>query len=123
MKIEELVSAIEKRISELESVIEDAKDELHFERECLSRISKLDVGNQPSIQLSDAQKFELAKRCVSPQKSDVERDQIVRLVLKYLDSDDAKIRDILVSQRLYKKNSSLSNVRCIAKIRKVYEGK
>ena len=123
MKIEQLVSAIEKRISVLESDIKNAEQELSFEKECLNRVRKLDTGSQPIVQLSDAEKFELAKRCVSQQKSDVEKEQIVRLVLKNLDSDDAKIRDILVSQRLYKKNSSLSNVRCIAKIRKVYEGK
>ncbi len=112
MKIEELVSAIEKRISVLESDIKHAEQELFFEKECLSRILKLDVAGGQKVSETSFPMLEQAMKVMSRTKYK-NKEEIAKTVIsnRHLSAED--ILKIMHANKWLSKNTGPSNVRFI----------
>lgn len=112
MKLQELVSAIEKRISELESDIETAKQELYFEQECLKRILKLDIAAPPKVSESSFPMLQQAMKVMSRTKYQ-NKEEIAKTVISNRHLGAREILKIMRANKWLSKNTELGNVRFI----------
>lgn len=112
MKIEELVSAIEKRISVLESDIKNAEQELFFEKGCLNRILKLDIAEGTAVSESPFPMLEQAMKVMSRTKYK-NKEEIAKTVISNRHLSAKDILKIMHANEWLRKSTGLSNVRFI----------
>jgi hypothetical protein len=112
MKIEQLVSAIEKRISVLESDIKNAEQELFFEKECLNRILKLDIAERPAVSETSFPMLEQAMKVMSRTKYK-NKEEIAKTVISNRHLGAKDILKIMHANEWLRKSTGPRNVRFI----------